>query len=594
MGSIAVVHSAGPAEGTAVERALRAAPHRGDELEVVGSGRAVLGVSNAPGLLDAWAVAENGKAAVLTGTLDNRAEVEAALDLPGTDSPAATVLAAFEAWGVEAPARLRGVFAGAWTDGTELVVFRDHLGLAPLFHRESPETFVAATEGKQVVAGAGIAREPDVDSVEAMFFGRFDARRTMLRGVDRFPRASTATVVPGRPAAFRRYWDPEALLETARIGLPEARERLAGLVEGAVARSLTGSDAISLSGGIDSPTIAAFAAPRTRELTGEPLLAISSVYPEDPGVDESRWIELVTEHLGLRLHPYTPASRPLDDAERWVDVLDGPVDTMSIPELAENYLLARELGARNVLTGEMAEWVFTFGQHLIGHLVLHGRVRASLAWARDQRARGASWPRLVKRAGPSLASPRIALGYRRLRGRRDFRQLPSWVDPEVAGSPGPRPDLARPARRRWLEHQLDPLVGVGAYSFDADAVCAAVCGVHVRRPLVDVDLWEFVLSLPAEIKFPDAVPKSLLRESVRGRLPDALLDRSDKTFFNDFALRTADYEGIRRLALDSELRIAGVDYPGLESRVEARDLDVVELLWAYDLARAHAFLGLWS
>jgi asparagine synthase (glutamine-hydrolysing) len=572
VGSIVVVQSAGLAEPAAVERALRAAPHRGDELDVYVKDGIGLGISNTPGLEDAWAAGRNGKAAIVTGSVDNLAEVAAELGR-SEGGPAETVLAAFEAWGTEAPGRLRGVFAGGWTDGQDLVVFRDQLGLAPLFYREAPEGFVAATEAKQVAAGAGIAREPDTGSVEAMFFGRFDARRTMLRSVDRFPRASTAT---------------------ARIGLADAQERLAELLGDAVVRSLTGSDAISLSGGIDSPTIAAFAAPRTKELTGEPLLAVSSVYPDDPGVDESRWIELVSEHLDLRLHAYTPSSRPLDEVEHWVDVLDGPVDTMSVPELAENYRLARELGARNVLTGEMAEWVFTFGQHLIGHLVLHGRVRASLAWVRDQRARGASWTRVAKRAGPSLVSPRLALGYRRLRGREDFRQLPAWVDREVAGDPGPRPDLARPARLRWLEHQLDPIVGVGAYSFDADAICAAVCGVHVRRPLVDLDLWEFVLSLPAEIKFPDAVPKSLLRGSVRGRLPDELLDRRDKTYFNDFALRTADYEGIRRLTVESELRIGGVDYRGLASRLEARDMEVVELLWAYDLARAHAFMGLWS
>jgi asparagine synthase (glutamine-hydrolysing) len=593
VGSIVVVHSAGPAEPAAVERALRAAPHRGDQLEIDVRDGIGLGISNAPGLVDAWAASRDGKTVILTGSLDNLAELDTEVGR-AEQGPAETVLAAFETWGAEAPGRLRGVFAGAWTDGREVVVFRDQLGLAPLFHREAPEGFVAATEAKQVAAGAGLAREPDTGSVEAMFFGRFDARRTMVRGVDRFPRASTATLAAGRPAGFRRYWDPEPLLETARIDLPEARARLAELVELAVVRSLTGSDAISLSGGIDSPTIAAFAAPTTKELTGKPLLAVSSVYPDDPGVDESRWIELVSDYLELRLHAYTPSSRPLDDVEHWVDVLDGPVDTMSIPELAENYLLARELGARNVLTGEMAEWVFTFGQHLIGHFVLHGRLRASLGWVRDQRARGASWTRVVKRAGPSLVSPRLALGYRRLRRREDFRQLPSWVDREVAGDPGPRPDLARPARLRWLEHQLDPIVGVGAYSFDADAICAAVCGVHVRRPLVDLDLWEFVLSLPAEIKFPDAVPKSLLRESVRGRLPDDVLDRTDKTFFNDFALRTADYEGIRRLTVESELRIGGVDYRALEARLEARSMDVVELLWAYDLARAHAFLGLWS
>ena len=588
MGSIAVVHhtSATP-DGGAVERALRAAPHRGEELDVRTVGSVSLGVSNAAELRDAWLASADGHAAVVTGTLDNAAELGLAGD------PAVAALAAFDAWGEDAPARLRGVFAGAWTDGTKLVVFRDHLGLAPLFHRESADGLVAATEGKQVAAGAGIAREPDVEAVEAMFFGRFDARGTMLRGVDRFPRASTATVADG-PVSFRRFWDPEPLLETAKVTVPEAREQLSALVERAVHRSLTGADAVSLSGGIDSPTIAAYAASRTRELTGDPLLAVSSVYPEDPGVDESEWIELVTDHLGLRLHAYTPTSRPLDDVQHWVDLLDGPVDTMSIPELAENYRVARELGARNVLTGEMAEWVFTFGQHLIGHLVLHGRARASAAWVRDQRARGASWKVIAQRAGPSLVSPRLALGYLRARRREDYRQLPEWVDRNAAGSPEPRPDLARPARRRWLEHQLAPLVGVGAYSFDADAIVAAACGVHVRRPLVDVDLWEFALSLPAEIKFPNALPKSLLRESVRGRLPDALLDRTDKTYFNDFALRTADYDGLRRWALASEARIAGVDYGRLAERIDARDLNVVELLWAYDLARAHAYLELFA
>jgi asparagine synthase (glutamine-hydrolysing) len=562
-------------------------------------GVVALGVSNESGFTDSWIAAEEGGAAALTGALDNKAEVDAELARVGhpvpDGGPAATVLAAFGAWGEAAPARFRGMFAGVWTDGASALVFRDHLGLAPLHHREDDGTFVAATEAKQVAAGAGIAREPDVESAEAMFFGRFDSRHTMVKGVSRFPRASTARVVPGGETTMRRYWDPAPLLETARLTVPEAQERLAALVEQAVRRSVTGLDAVSLSGGIDSPTIAAFAAPRHRELTGRPLLALSSVYPDLPAVDESAWIELVTDFLGLELHTYRPSARPLDDLAHWVDVLDGPVDTMSIPELAENYRRARELGARNVLSGEMAEWVFTFGQHLIGHLVLHGRARASLAWVRDQRARGASWRRIVRRTGPSVVPSRAALAWLRLRGRAEaFRQLPAWVDRETAGGAQERPDFLRPARKRWLEHQLDPLLGVGSYSFDADAVCAAYHGVRVRRPLADVDLWEFVLTLPAEIKFPNAVPKSLLRESVRGRLPDALLDRDDKTFFDDFALRTADYEGLRRWILETDVRIDGVDYGLLASRIHARDMPVVELLWAYDLARVHAYLDLWS
>lgn len=600
MGSLAVVLSGPPVAGaTSVERALRAAPHRGDELTVRTVGRVSLGVSAEPAFADAWLAQGEGGAAVLQGDLDNKEELDAELARAGIPvepgGPAATVLGAFEAWGDDAPARLRGMFAGAWTDGASLRLFRDHLGLAPLHHRADGEGFVAATEAKQVSAGAGIPREPDVASVEAMFFGRFDSRHTMLRGVSRFPRASTAALDPGAEPAFRRYWDPRPLLETARLSLPEAQDGLADAVARAVRRSLSGEDVVSLSGGIDSPAIAAFAAPGYRERTGRPLRALSSVYPDLPAVDESRWIEQVVEFLGMELHTYRPSSRPLDDLARWVDVLDGPVDTMSIPELAENYRLARELGARTVLSGEMAEWVFTFGQHLIGHLVLHGRAGASLAWVRDQRARGASWRRLLRRAGPSLVPPRLGLAWLRLRGRSQaFRHLPAWVDPTAAGGPGERPDFVRPARRRWLEHQLDPLVGVGSYSFDADAICAAYHGVRVRRPLADIDLWEFVLSLPAEIKFPNALPKSLLREAVRGRLPDAVLDREDKTFFDDFALRTADYDGLRRWILETDVRLAGVDYAALAERIETRDMGVVELLWAYDLARAHAFLSLWT
>jgi asparagine synthase (glutamine-hydrolysing) len=600
MGSFAVVlPGSAPPRTEDVERALAAAPHRGASVETAAVGGAALGVSYEEGFADASLAVSNGRAVALAGVLDNERELAAELERAGRrvegNGPAATVLAALEAWGADAPGRLRGMFAGALADGGSLLLFRDHLGLAPLHYREGPEGLVAATEAKQVVAGAGIAREPDVASVEAMFFGRLDSSATMLRGVTRFPRASVASAETGEPASFRRYWDPEPLLETARLTLPEARERLSELVEQAVHRSLTGLDVVSLSGGVDSPTIAAYAAPRYLELTGRPLPALSSVYPDLPAVDETTWIELVSEFLGLDLHTYRPSARPLDDLAHWVDVLDGPVDTMSIPELAENYRRARELGARSVLSGEMAEWVFTFGQHLIGHLVLHGRVRASLGWLREQRAGGASWRRIARRAGPSLVSPRVGLGWLRLRGRAlAFRHLPAWIDREAAGGVAERPDFARPARKRWLEHQLAPLAGAGSYSFDADAVCAAYHGVHVRRPLADVDLWEFVLTLPAEIKFPDAVPKSLLRESVRGRLPDEILDRRDKTFFDDFALRTADYEGIRRFALEADVRLEGVDYRLLAERIEARSMDVVELLWAYDLARAHAFLGLWE
>jgi hypothetical protein len=38
---------------------------------------------------------------------------------------------------------------------------------------------------------------------------------------------------------------------------------------------------------------------------------------------------------------------------------------------------------------------------------------------------------------------------------------------------------------------------------EAGEICATLAGVTVGRPFADIDLWEFFLSLPAEIKYPD-------------------------------------------------------------------------------------------
>lgn len=145
-------------------------------------------------------------------------------------------------------------------------------------------------------------------------------------------------------------------------------------------------------------------------------------------------------------------------------------------------------------------------------------------------------------------------------------------------------------RRRWIEMQTAPFIGPGI-SFEADEICAAWCGVDSRRPFADVDLWEFVLSLPAEVKFPNRRPKPLLREAMRGLLPDELLDRRDKTFFDEFHLAKADYAKLKQLLVDTPRHLEGIDYNLLRDRLAREDMQVYELQWARNVARIHAFLS---
>jgi len=150
-----------------------------------------------------------------------------------------------------------------------------------------------------------------------------------------------------------------------------------------------------------------------------------------------------------------------------------------------------------------------------------------------------------------------------------------------------------PSRRvRWSYEQLGGFEGC-TITMEADELCAALAGITVRRPFADIDLWEFFLSLPAELKCPDLRSKSLVRGLLRGRLPDAILDRRDKTVFNDHVMSQIDYWVLQRHLGDPSHQLPGVDYRRLAQRIEQRNFTRFDWFWAQELTRIHAFLKAW-
>ena len=63
-------------------------------------------------------------------------------------------------------------------------------------------------------------------------------------------------------------------------------------------------------------------------------------------------------------------------------------------------------------------------------------------------------------------------------------------------------------------------------------------GCHPRGcPDLRPTAFALFLSLPAEAKHPDSNYKGLVRRLLRGRVPDEILDRTQKTVFNDSILK---------------------------------------------------------
>jgi asparagine synthase (glutamine-hydrolysing) len=61
--------------------------------------------------------------------------------------------------------------------------------------------------------------------------------------------------------------------------------------------------------------------------------------------------------------------------------------------------------------------------------------------------------------------------------------------------------------------------------FEADDKLAASCGIDSVTPFLDRDLLAFLMSIPGEIQNRDGVPRAILRDSMRGLVPDRILGR---------------------------------------------------------------------
>lgn len=599
MGSLAAHLASVPADSRAVRSMLSVAPHRGTKLSVLRVGSVWLGVANSD-FVDATIAERDGWGVAVQGPLDNLAELCASLEDLGyrpdeLASPATCVLACFRAWRDDAWPRLRGDAAIVVTDGSRIWAVRDPGGAATLFVRHRHPSVFIASEAKQVVAGAGLSREPDLAALGRHFFGAADAYEEppcQIKGVERVPRASVAEFDVDGQARVHRYWDPSGLVGTSRLSADEVREALSHHLGAAVERMTDRTTVVALSGGIDSPAIAAFASESERR-RGRRLKALSTLYPNAPTVDEARYIKAVVEQLDLEWRFFEPTYRQLDDLQLWVDRFDGPVPSVDTPAVSEFYGHVREFGGQSVLFGELAELVIDLRGHLVGDLILHGHWATAGRLLKGKHDAGTRWASILRSVLPSLTPAPLASWYVRHRGQEQARLTP-WIDPAFVPGLDSRWDLAQPVLRRWSDIQLYFAMAPSNPGVEAASIVGASLDVHLRRPFTDVDLWEFLLGLPAHRKYPEQTSKSIVRDALRGRLPDIVLDRTDKTGFNEDIRQRVDIPGMRRWILETDFRMPGIRYDVIDEMLERDEIGMWDLSALRHLASIHAFVDLFQ
>ncbi|MGA2326245.1 MAG: asparagine synthase (glutamine-hydrolyzing) [Bryobacteraceae bacterium] len=523
MSGFAVIYDldGGPVDPVLCERMITAIAHRGpDGVGHHTDGPISLGfalLATTPDSLDLRQPLcddVSGLCTVFNGRVDNRDEIKAALGASlRTGADAELALRAFERWGEDSPRRLIGDFAYVIWDPRHRTLFcaRDHLGIRPFFYYTDGRTFLCASELHQLFEHPSVPKRPNEGMIaEHLSTEVTSLDETLYEGILRLPPAHFLIVSP-RALRKQRYRNFDPSRQIRHKTDQEYAEHFRDTFQEAVRCCLYSQHPVAaeLSGGIDSSCVVGMCQHLFRQgvVSGSGFEVFSLVFPGLPA-DESYWFRQVVGFWNLKSNevpaPSDPAWFP-DCAKRYLDLPDYGNGRMS--DFCST--LAREKGFRVILTG-------LGGDDSCGH--------PAFQESRFRRALG----RL--RAQPSLEGVR-SLWRDALRVLQRARTSRAPIAPWIPDAFARSTHLAERIRKKKGKHEI-PFSGLRTFCMEMEDRAAARCGIEARHPFHDRRLIELTLALPPDQFLRLGQNKFILRQAMKGLLPEPVLQRSTKAEFS--------------------------------------------------------------
>ncbi|MCM2314513.1 MAG: asparagine synthase-related protein [Thermoanaerobaculia bacterium] len=463
------------------------------------------------------------------GRIDNRSALldrlgTRAEDCPEEEQLVAALLARF---GERILPDILGDFAFAvWNPGERtLLLARDVSGVRPLCYYDDGTTLFFASEMSAIFSLPSFRPVVNERKVAQYLVASMQDRdETVYRGVMRVPPAHLV-VASLRSTSVRRYFDFD-VSSTLRYQTDReyAGHFLDLLRESLKARLPEGERCgAELSGGLDSSSIVCTAA-----ALGRSIEAFSLVFP-GLRCDESEEIDLVARHANVKSHRFTPTPRTRDDLDgeidRIHDVPDAPNGAMhdgvyrQVTSSGIRILLAglggddlfdavwnRSAALEALACAEARRWfrdfdagdLFLGGRDLLARTWMGTLVRP--IWRRVRPPRGVPW---ILPATSTLASGDGTSD----RQPHEFRTATRLATHESATAP-------------WLQ-----------YTLECVERSAARRGIALRFPFLDRRIVQFAISVPQEQRSKLGIDRYVVREAMRGILPERTRTRTTKAEF---------------------------------------------------------------
>jgi asparagine synthase (glutamine-hydrolysing) len=450
----------------------------------------------------------------------------------------------YEEEGLQLVSKLRGMYAlGLWDAKRQrLVLGRDRLGIKPLYYTQHNGQLIFASEIKAILA-AGVKRELDRQALyDYLTVNYVPGPRSIFKGIKKLAPGHLLVWEKGR-VALRRYWKPERIQTSAReFGKEkELEEELLALLEEAVKYHLVSDVPVGafLSGGIDSSAVVALAS----KLYPKKLKTFSVGF-EQESYDELKYASQIarqfkTDHQEIRLK-----LNPQELVEKIGAYFDEPFADSSAVAVYAISEVARKQKLKVILTGDGGDEIFggyvTYQADRL--LNLYNRLPR---WIRDQIIAA-----IVRRLPASHEKMTLEFKAKRfIRGamtnplKAHFLWKVIFTNEQIKKLLAKSTKARRPVRLWEKVYEpidsadtLNKLMLADTRTSLVDDMLTKVDrmsmanSLEVRVPLLDHKLVEFMLKLPSQYKVRGLRLKYLLKKSLRGILPNEILDRPKAGF----------------------------------------------------------------
>jgi len=488
---------------------------------------------------------------IFNGEIYNFRELRKKLEAKGhifnSRGDAEVIVHSYEECGTDVFGKLDGMYAIGIYDKNrrKLILARDRFGKKPLYYTTQGDIFAFASEIKALKKHPELLFEYDITSIAKYFvYDYIPGERTIYKRIFKINPGSFLEIDisnEGFKIKQRRYW---CLSFTPKIDIPiyEAKRKLKGLILNAVEKRLI-SDVplgVFLSGGIDSSTVLWAIV----EIKGAKNVDAFSIGFREKSYDESFYAKKVAEYFGVNFNLKILEIEDLIDLfDKVIDMLDEPFADYSI---FPTYLLSRFASEHITvaLSGDGGDEFFSgydtfialklsqlvdFLPHLfIGVFRTVGKIfpvsENNMSFGFRLRRFFEGFSAEIGRNYPLRNQVWLgSFNYKNIPIKDGYRDLKFLYDDVLSLNSNCIDLVDRVINSYMKTYLVDDIL----YKIDQASMFNSL---EVRCPFLDKDLVEFLAKLPSDYKLKGIKTKYILKETMKGVLPEFVINRAKKGF----------------------------------------------------------------